>query len=105
MTSFSENPNIISFTFINESSQNELIIADRFDRNWQAKINGVDGVVHDFENMRKISIPSGSVQVELQYVPKNFYLGLVVTIVTALMMIGILVLEQIVRKQSRKKYD
>lgn len=75
LTDFSENPNQISFTF-NNTDQNYLIIADRYDRNWQAWINNQEVEIENFNGMRRLKIEIGSNRLIMCFIPKTFYFGL-----------------------------
>ncbi len=87
ITNYSENPNKISFT-VTLPDDSGLIIADRFDTNWHAKIDGKRAVMQNYEGMRHILLlreradrggPIYSYTISLEYFPKFFYLGLVST--------------------------
>lgn len=78
MINFSENPNRISFSFSNLENQN-IIIADRYDQNWQAKINGEKVIIKNYNGMREIPIQMGENNLIMQYVPREFYLGLIIS--------------------------
>ncbi|OGJ37589.1 MAG: hypothetical protein A2383_01050 [Candidatus Pacebacteria bacterium RIFOXYB1_FULL_39_46] len=84
---FQENPNSMSFSLENSDHQSTLIIADRFDPDWQAKINGSPVKIENHQGMRRISLTSGVNQIELRYWPKWFYLGLGITLMSGLIMI------------------
>lgn len=83
---FQENPNQITFKF-NNSDQDYLIIADRYDRNWQVWINGKQTTIENFNGMRKIAIEAGENSIIMRFVPKTFYWGLGISFVTSLGMI------------------
>lgn len=76
---FSENPNQIFLQLKNEKPHSNLIIADRYDENWQAWINGNKVAVENQDGMRKIPLQEGQNSIELRYVPKMFYLGLLIS--------------------------
>lgn len=76
---FVENPNQLSFKFNNENNQQSLIIADRYDRNWQAWINGQPVILQNYQGMRQLEIKPGENKLVLKFVPKFFYLGAVIS--------------------------
>lgn len=78
-TNFNENPNQIKFTFDNQTDQKQLIVADRYDENWQAEINGEPVDLENYQGMRRIMIKPGENQVKFRYVPQLFYVGLLVS--------------------------
>lgn len=76
MGDFKENPNETAFRAINDTQNTEMIIADRWDKNWKAEVNGELVEVQNFNGMRKIALPSGYNEVRLWLYPEKFYLGL-----------------------------
>ena len=79
---FTENPNRLFLEFDNQNQQ-FLIVADRFDRNWQATINGQKVVVENFNGMRRINIRNGKNFIIFKFIPKTFYYGLFITLITS----------------------
>ncbi|MGD9129662.1 MAG: YfhO family protein [Candidatus Woesebacteria bacterium] len=79
-----ENPNFISLKFNNDSSHSHLLIADRYDKNWRAWVNGQEVEIENFERMRKVKITAGKNQVVFKYQPKLFYLGAAISILSFL---------------------
>lgn len=98
-SNFSENPNHISFSFINESNNKSILIADRYDSNWQAKVNGVEVPITNFESLRKIAIPAGVILLEMNYVPQSFYRGVTITLITVCLVIAILTGKRLMSKR------
>ena len=76
--SFKENPNQIDLTLINNDHQ-ALIVADRYDADWQAEINGQPVNIENFNGMRKLPLLKGENHLVFKYVPKWFYYGLVIS--------------------------
>lgn len=76
LINFSENPNQISFKFENVGNQQYLIVADRYDRNWQAWINEKEVIIENFNGMRRIEIVEGENTLLMRFIPKTFYWGL-----------------------------
>lgn len=83
LINFQENPNHISFDF-NNLDQKYLIVADRYDRNWQAWINGEKVAIENFNGMRKLTISIGENSLVMQFIPKTFYWGLGISLLTIL---------------------
>ncbi len=82
-----ENPNEISFRAINDTAQTEMIIADRWDKNWRAEVNGESVTVENLNGMRKISLPSGYNEVRMWFYPERFYLGVKISLLTAALLV------------------
>ncbi len=82
-----ENPNQISFRAINDTPNTEMIIADRWDKNWRAEVNGESVTVQNVNGMRKISLPSGYNEVRMWFYPERFYLGLKISLLTAALLV------------------
>lgn len=61
-----------------------LIIADRYDEQWQARVNGTTQPVDTMDGMRSIKIPAGKSTVELSFVPVWFYRGLWISVVSSI---------------------
>lgn len=75
----SETPNSVHFSFENSQRYPELIMADRYDPNWHATVNGQPVEVQNQVGMRQVPIQPGLNQVELRYVPVAFFRGLQLT--------------------------
>lgn len=82
LNDFLETPNQISFTSINERNQAKLIIADRYDQDWRAVVNGKPVPVENSKGMRAVVIPAGHFTMKMWYQPRWFYWGLVISTVT-----------------------
>ena len=87
LTSFEENPNKIEFVTSNEHGQRELIIADRYDRNWHVSVNGNEVPLENWQGMRRFAIQEGPIAVKMWYHPVWFYRGLLVSGITLLGML------------------
>lgn len=83
---FAENPNEINLT-IETEQPDRLIIADRFDNDWRATVNNQPVEISNFEGMRSVPIDKGENNLHLWYSPRLFYLGLLITSVTVLMLV------------------
>lgn len=79
LLNFDETTNRITFDFVNNDNYDYLIVANRFDRNWQAKINNEVTQIENLQGMQKIKIKPGFNQLELKFVPRLFYLGSLIT--------------------------
>ncbi len=73
------------------SKASDLVIADRFDSDWKATIDGKEVPISEFHGQRKIPIESGIHTLTLQYVPVALYRGFVITVLTLLVCLGALV--------------
>jgi hypothetical protein len=96
ITTYHENPNTLKLEFTNEDQTN-LVIADKFDDDWQAWVNDKQVPIYEFMNMRSIPIIKGVNKIELRYYPSWFYAGLLVSGITAILLI--------VWISSSKRYD
>jgi hypothetical protein len=83
----SETPNKIELSINNARNYSHLIIADRYDQNWQAHINGVRKQVKNWQQMRLIPLEPGKNHIVLSYRPTYFYLGLALSGLTALALV------------------
>ncbi len=80
-----------------------LIVADSFYPGWRATIDGIKTEIFPANiNQRAIIIPSGSHMIKMEYVPRTFYLGLLISITT---IIGLLVipLDQLLAESKKKE--
>lgn len=73
---------------INDNSADVLIMADRFEPGWQATVNGEPAEVTDFQGQRQVKLKQGSNNVSLEYWPKSFSMGLVLSGFTLLLLVG-----------------
>ena len=89
METFAQNPNTITFGAVRSATQSAVIIADRFDKNWQVSVNGAPVSLENWQGMRRFSVPEGKFEVMMQYQPKSFYDGIAISTGT-LMAIGLL---------------
>lgn len=76
---YKETPNQIIMEFVAPNVR-QLIMADRFDPNWQAELNGEPVEVNNWQGMRSIEIEPGLNQLTLSYRPIIFYVGLIVSL-------------------------
>ena len=79
---FEENPNKILFAFNNMKNHQQLIMADRYDENWQVEVNGEKVKLKNYQGMRLVDIQPGQNNIRFYYFPHWFYLGLVISSVT-----------------------
>lgn len=80
-TSFKENPNQINLTVVNVGHKS-LTVADRYDRNWLAWINGQEIEIENQDGMRRLPLFDGKNNIELKYAPKWFYYGLMISLLS-----------------------
>ncbi len=90
---YSETPNKIEFNFDNSANHRHIIIADRYDPNWIAVVNGQSVEVQEFNHMRRVPIEPGLNQVKLTYRPKYFYYGIAISLLALMAGIGGIVVE------------
>ncbi len=83
MSNFKETPNRITFTTENEEVE-KLIMADRYDHNWQVRVNDHLVELENYQGMRSIELQPGLNQVEFYYFPTWFYTGLAISGILAL---------------------
>jgi len=88
ITNYSETPNKLRFT-VTLPDDSGLVIADRYDKNWRAKIDGEIAAVENYNGMRFLPLPESetrSYTISLEYFPIFFYLGLSSTCLVTLLM-------------------
>lgn len=78
---YQETPNEISFSFKNTGK--DLIVANRYDANWRAYINGKQTEIYESNGMQKIAISQSDEMISLRlvYFPALFYIGCMLGIV------------------------
>lgn len=76
-----EDPNTVRFQ-ASTASATTIVIANRYDANWKASINGVPALVEDYFGAQKITVGPGISQVKLHYIPQAFYVGLSVSVLS-----------------------
>lgn len=86
-----ETPNQLSFTVQNTANQAHLIMADRYDPDWQATANGQKTTIENLQGMRRLPLQLGENKIVLKYRPKYAYSGLVISLVTAVGFLAITV--------------
>lgn len=87
ITAFSEDPNQLQMTIESEVEQ-RLIVADRYDPDWRATVNGREVPVENHDGMRTITLQPSTNQVRMWYAPRLFYLGLAISSLTVMGLIG-----------------
>lgn len=69
----------------------ELVIRDTWYPGWQASIDGLPISIDKHQRIfRKVIVPAGSHVVSLKYVPTMLYSGLIITLITAIVLILII---------------
>jgi hypothetical protein len=86
LSQFVETPNTVALEFPKLEQPQTLIIADRFDKNWKAQVNGRDLPIINSDGMRKIALPVGASQLKMQFVPQLFFAGSVISIVSIVLL-------------------
>lgn len=79
VNNLAETPNRLEFSIDNLSQARSLIVADRYDSNWQAWVNGQPRQIIDWQGMQVVSIEPGKNNIKFIYWPKMFYLGLIIS--------------------------
>ncbi len=79
-----ETPNTLILT-VSGNNHSKLIIADRFDKDWRATVNGQEVEIENYNGMRRIQIDPGENQIKMWYEPRAFYFGLGISALTALL--------------------
>ena len=82
VSNLQETPNSIQFelTVAQESGAQSLIIADRYDRNWVATVNGAHAALGNADGQLELQLPPGTASVLLSYQPVRFIQGLWVSL-------------------------
>jgi hypothetical protein len=86
---YQENPNRINFQFNNSANVSSIIIADRYDKNWQVRVNGISAKIKNYQGMRLVDIQPGDNVVAMYYVPKLLYSGSIISSMTLVLIIAI----------------
>jgi hypothetical protein len=92
--SLTENPNRTELKMDPLSSADQLVIADRYDPDIRASINGEAVVVENWHGMRKIKLPAGANQVSVWYQPSWFWRSVWVTSMSSLLAIAYLLVNR-----------
>lgn len=90
MKAFVENPNEISFSLVNQVDQAQIVVADRYDKNWRVTVNGKEVPLENYQGMRRFIIPVGEISVKMWFQPVWFYRGVVISGLTLSVIIGYL---------------
>ncbi|MEP7166988.1 MAG: YfhO family protein [Candidatus Woesebacteria bacterium] len=87
----SETPNVQKIQIQNAQSDSNLLIADRFDSNWEAIVNGKPINIENQNGMRKIRLEQGSNNIAVQYWPKSLKTGMLISLTTLGFIVSFLV--------------
>jgi hypothetical protein len=82
LTDVTETPQELSFLLQNSDNHALLTIADRFDLDWMARINGQPIAIQNYQGMRRLPLQPGENKITLIYKPKLAYYGLWITLAT-----------------------
>lgn len=88
-----ESPNTLTLT-VSGNGHSKFIIADRFDKDWQATVNGQEVEIENYNGMRSIQISPEENQIRMWYEPRAFYLGLGISGLTVLLCGAILIIKK-----------
>jgi len=88
-----ESPNTLILT-VSGNNHSKLIIADRFDKDWRATVNGHEVEIENYNGMRRIQIGPGANQIRMWYEPRAFYFSLGISALTAFLCGAILVIKK-----------
>jgi len=79
---FRETPNQLWLSIDNKKQYKSLVIADRYDQNWQAFVNLQPKPISRLDQIRQLPIEPGVNDIELRYFPRLFYVGLILSGIT-----------------------
>jgi hypothetical protein len=105
LSSYQETPNTIKFEFDNSQNLLSIIIADRYDKNWEAQVNGVSTTIQNHQGMRLLNIQSGINAIEMKYVPKNMYLGVIISLCSLMTIFAIQIFKLNIPKIKAKTVE
>lgn len=88
VTSLSETPNATTLSISPVTSDDDLIIADRFDQDLKSAVNGVSSQVENWQGMRKLHLPAGTTNIKIWYQPKWFWRSVWLTGMSSVLAIG-----------------
>lgn len=72
---------------ITSNRQQDLIVADRYDPNWRARVNGKAMPVKNQDGMRKISVAAGKNEIEFEFIPFWLYCGAGSTVISLVLVL------------------
>ncbi|MBP7774341.1 hypothetical protein KA078_00975 [Candidatus Woesebacteria bacterium] len=67
---------------VTSSHQQDFIVADRYDPNWHAWVNGKPTPVQNLDGMRSISVAAGKNEIEFEFIPFWLYCGAGSTVIS-----------------------
>jgi hypothetical protein len=82
LTEVSETPQKLQFTLQNTENHALLTMADRFDPDWSAMVNGQPTALQNYQGMRRLALQPGENKITMTYQPKLAYYGLWITLTT-----------------------
>jgi hypothetical protein len=101
---YQENPNRINFQFNNSANASSIIIADRYDKNWQALINGIPTPIQNHHGMRLVHIQPGTNSIEMRYWPIEFFGGILISISSLLVSSSALVSIHLMQRKKLHEF-
>lgn len=99
---YRETPNQFEWQFDNVDAQPWLVVADRYDPDWQAMVNGQRVTVDHYNGMRRIPVAPGENEVVMWYQPRLVLIGAGITAAT-FVLVGASWLVMRKRQISRRK--
>lgn len=83
VTNYHATPNTITFS-ANQDNIGLLLIANRFDSDWIAMVNGMRTPIKNHQGMMLLDIPPREANIALSYIPKHFIIGTMTSVTTLL---------------------
>lgn len=85
-----ENPNQLEFEIENNAESAQIVIADRYDHNWRAKVNGREVPITNYLQQRQFPIDAGFNRIVMWYSPKLFHYGIIISSLTLGMVVTVM---------------
>lgn len=89
LVSIQETANTQKFV-VTSSHQQDLIVADRYDSNWRARVNGKPTLVQNRNGMRAVPVAAGKNEIEFEFIPFWLYCGAVSTAIGLLFILFVI---------------
>ena len=97
VSALTETPNTIALTVENPNNAAVLVVADRYDADWQVIRNSERVKLLNLGGQRAVALESGTNQIEFRYAPQWWYYGLFVSALAAMLASGYLLRKQYAR--------